>query len=125
MDKLETDFTELEKQFPSASMDRRADGSALITIRDFPLKTGWNTDRATILFVVPVGYPLARPDTFWADEGLRLSHGGMPANSGLNANYGAGPQRLWFSFHPGAWNPNRDNLVTYARLIRRRLEEAR
>ena len=125
MDKLEADFRELKGTYPSAELARRPDGSALVTIRNFRLKHGWNADMTTVSFLVPVGYPIARPDTFWADEGLRLSNGGMPANSGLNSNYGGPKPLLWFSFHPSGWNPNHDNLVTYTNLIKTRLADAR
>lgn len=122
---LEEHFRQLSDAFPSAKLDPRPDGSAVVQIQDFPVPSGWNAPKTAVLFVVPVGYPIAKPDTFWTDENLRLSTGGMPANASINANYGGAKPMLWFSFHPNSWNPQVDSLFTYAMLIRRRLSEPR
>jgi hypothetical protein len=93
-----------------------------VTIPEFPLPPGWSARATEVSFVVPLGYPVARPDTFWADADLRLQSGGFPANTNLNANYGGAAPRLWFSFHPSTWSPSRDSLLTFVRLILRRLQ---
>src|SRR2546425_1367938 len=113
MDLLQRDFNQLREVYPSATMERRSDGSALIAIPDMNLPAGWNTEKAGVIYVAPVGYPAARPDCFWTDATLRLAHGGMPANSGHNANHGGPEPLLWFSYHPSSWNPNTDNLLTF------------
>lgn len=115
----------LKRQYPNTELEHRADGSALVTISNFRVPPGWNKTSATVVFVTPAGYPQARPDCFWADEDLRLANGGMPANSGINTNYGGAAPKLWFSYHPSSWNANLDNLFNYVKLIRRRLTEAR
>lgn len=115
----------LKRHYPTADREPRADGSALITISDFPVPAGWNKTSSGILFIAPTGYPQGRPDCFWADADLRLANGGMPANSGINANYGGAVPKLWFSYHPDSWNANLDNFFTYVKLIRKRLIEAR
>ena len=125
MDKPGEHYEKLRTHFASAHLERRPDGSALVLIPDFALKPGWNKQQTTVVFIVPVGYPVAQPDTFWTDPDLRLANGGMPANSGINANYGGPSPRLWFSFHPSSWNPNLDDFLTYVKLIGRRLSEAR
>lgn len=122
MDLIESHFQKLQAQYPEATLSRRPDGSALVVIPNFLLPSGWSSQQTSILFVVPVGYPAARPDCFWADAGLRLSSGGQPSNTSVNANYGGAEQRLWFSFHPGSWHPTLDDLVTYTKLIKSRFE---
>ncbi len=102
----------------------RPDGTKLIKLT-LPVPSGWNKSSSTIWFVVPVGYPAAKPDCFWADNDLRLTSGGQPANSSYgNNSHGAQPG-LWFSWHVGPWNPNRDDLITYVHVIENRLQEAR
>ena len=118
----EQQFGRLRGNYPGSTLERQPDGSALITIPDFPLPPGWNKERTSIVFLVPVGYPMAQPDTFWADADLRLRHGGFPANTDLNTRYGRAEPRLWFSYHPTTWDPSRDTLLTFAKLIRRRLD---
>lgn len=97
-------------------------GTSLVELRDFVLPEGWNRPRTSIYFLVPVGYPVARPDTFWTDCDLRLANGSMPANTGNNQQPGVPPDLLWFSWHPSIWIPNRDNLVTYVTMIGKRFE---
>ena len=123
MDPVEEQFQALRERFPAAQLERRGDGTALVTVPNFPLPPGWSTPATTVCFVVPLGYPVARPDTFWADLDLRLASGGFPANTQMNTNYGGPQPRLWFSFHPTTWHPSRDTLLTFARLIQHRLRE--
>ncbi len=120
---LEDQFGQLKIAFPEAQIQPKLDGSAIIRLPGIALPSGWNLAATDVVFVAPVGYPVAKPDTFWADERLRLAGGGMPLNTSLNANYGGPQQMLWFSFHPNVWNPQRDNLLTYAQLIRRRFAD--
>lgn len=124
MDQIEVHYEELRghPSYRSAECRRRPDGSALIWIQQFSLPQGWNKTQTNVRFLVPVGYPIAKPDCFWTDADLRLASGVTPMNTQLNANYGGPEQLLWFSFHIGAWNANRDNLVTYANSIRSRFQ---
>lgn len=101
------------------------DGTTLVALADVPLPTGWNQATTTVDFVVPTGYPVAKPDCFYADGELRLANGAMPQSSGLNVLPGTGESRLWFSWHVASWNPATDSLLTYLRVIQRRLAEVR
>ena len=120
---LDEQFGQLKNAFPAAQLEPKPDGSAVIRLPAVALPNGWSVAATDVLFVVPVGYPVAKPDTFWADERLRLAGGAMPSNTSMNANYGGNQQMLWFSFHPNTWNPQLDNLLTYAKLIRRRFAD--
>jgi hypothetical protein len=125
MDLLDQQFEELRKTFGQATLRRRGDNTAAIEIKNFPLPEGWSTPDTSILFVVPAGYPVARPDCFWADANLKLASGQPPANSTPNNQHGGPENRLWFSWHPSSWNPNVDSLITYVNVVRRRLQELR
>lgn len=125
MDLIEQQFAELKKVFGEAKLKRRQDNSAIVEIDNFRLPEGWSAKNTSVLFVVPAGYPIARPDCFWADAGLRLASGQPPANTTPNTQHGGPEQRLWFSWHPSSWNPNVDSLLTYVNVIRRRLQELR
>jgi hypothetical protein len=122
---VEDHFGKLLVAYPRAVIEQRPDGSALVRIPEFPLPKGWNAASTTVVFIVPVGYPVAKPDAFWADASLRLGNGGVPANASINANYGGTEPLLWFSYHANSWNPQFDDLLTYAKVILRRLSEAR
>jgi Prokaryotic E2 family E len=123
MGPLEIQFESLKQQFPSASMNKLSDGSAVIVISGLQVPAGWNKPAVTVAFVAPVGYPAARPDCFWTDQDLRTVNGAVPKNTGTQPLPGGQPEpRLWFSWHAASWNANSDNLKTYVRLIEDRLK---
>lgn len=100
------------------------DGAVWIEVPNVQLPDGWNMTHCTVSFLAPVGYPQARPDCFYADQGLRLASGGMPTNANLQV---APDQqtRLWFSYHVSTWDANRDSLLTYLNVTKQRLREIR
>ena len=61
-----------------AEIQRRADGSYLITIKGVDLPDGWKPKKVDILFVAPPGYPAAKPDCFWVSPPVRLANGAIP-----------------------------------------------
>lgn len=111
--------------FPGAELITGADGMTLITLPEVRLPAGWSATVTTVWFVVPVGYPAAQPDCFWAAPDLRLANGSMPANSGVQAVPVLQTPALWFSWHLSAWRPSHDNVTTYARFALRRFDDAR
>lgn len=118
---LESQFEELRAIFPDATLTRNPDGSALITLPDVQVIAGWSKKAVTYRFVAPAGYPHAKPDCFWIDPDIRLASGAMPQASGLSAPPSTGQQLLWFSWHASTWDPNRDSLLTYARVCEQRM----
>jgi hypothetical protein len=127
---IEEQFAALKgrDRYGGATLTRLPNGTAVVTIPEFPLPAGWNRKSTTVYFVVPVGYPTARPDTFWAETGLTLASGAEPqATNRNNDTHGLPDKRnlLWFSWHPSSWNPNRDTLINYVGVIDRRLRDVR
>jgi hypothetical protein len=116
-------FETLEADHPNASLAGNQDGTFTVRVPGIPLPPGWNRQTVDIAFVVPTGYPLANPDCFWAEPDLALASGGAPKNTGQSATPGSPPNWLWFSWHPGMWDPNGSDLGTYLRLVRRRLAQ--
>lgn len=104
-------------------------GGMLIEVEDVPIE-GWNRPSAKILFLLPPGYPAGQPDCFWVEpNNFRLADGQTPqaANDG-NAIPGdavSGRSTTWFSWHVQSWNPSRDTLITYFKVILDRLKPAR
>ncbi len=125
MTPLQQQFDLLKSEFPTATLEQLPSGAAVIAIPDFVLPPGWSQPRTIVKFVAPVGYPLAKPDCFWASPDLRLQSGGAPqATNQTPIPEVNGAPMLWFSWHASQWNPNRDSLLTYARVIERRLRQA-
>ncbi len=120
----EQQFVTVAERYPASELRPMDDGARIAIIRNILLRPGlWNKPSTEVGFVVPVGYPMARPDCFWADGDLRLGNGGMPKNSQFNVQY-VFAGWLWFSYHPAQWDPSRDTLITYVRLIKQRLDDA-
>jgi hypothetical protein len=99
---------------------RQNDGTTIVTaiVR---LPPGWNQQSATVQVVLPVAFPSAQPDCFYAERSLRLASGNMPANSGFQVI--DGQQLLWFSWHLTAWNPARDTIHSYLRFVESRFRD--
>ncbi len=101
-------------------------GAHLITVPNVKLPDGWSAATVTILFLTPPGYPSAQPDCFWVEPGqFRLKNGGTPQGSNdSNPIPELVPPRqfTWFSWHLQGWNPNRDSLITFFKVIMKRFE---
>jgi hypothetical protein len=122
---LEEQLAHLQEAYPAATAAGVNGGTTLVTVPGIVLPAGWNQAVTTVKYIAPVGYPMARPDCFWAEPALRLASGGMPQSAGVNQIPGTSDTGLWFSWHLAAWNPAADSLLTYVRVIQRRLADAR
>ncbi len=107
---------------PSITLQRVVDGTSVVSFHAL-LPPGWNKASTQISFVLPVPFPAAQPDCFYADADLRLATGTMALNSGIQPL--GGVPRVWFSWHVAGWSPQRDNVSTYIRFIERRLNDPR
>lgn len=121
---LDEQIVSLQQLYPESTAVPLTDGTTVIRIPGVILPVGWNRAATEVRFVVPVGFPMARPDCFWADTDLRLATGAMPQNSGMTPVTGTQDVRLWFSWHLLGWNPLTDTVLTYARVIMDRLRRA-
>lgn len=121
MTPLQQQFELLRATYPDATLEMLPSGAALVTVPEVELPRGWSQPATTVRFLAPVGYPLARPDCFWADVGLRLEGGAMPSATNLTPIPEVNVPQLWFSWHVGQWNPNRDGLLSYFRVVLERL----
>jgi hypothetical protein len=121
---METHLTALRGVYSGSELTSLPDGTSLMKVPSVVLPDGWNQKTTTIWFLVPVGFPLSRPDCFWADADLRLASGAMPMNANLTALPLRGENRTWFSWHLQQWNPVTDGLLSYVRVIQDRLRRA-
>lgn len=108
---------------------RMPNGGMLIRILAVPV-TGWNRPAVDVLFVAPPGYPAAQPDCFWVEpNNFRLADGRTPQNSNdgnpIPGEMLPGRRTTWFSWHVQSWNPNRDSLVTFFKVVLNRLSPPR
>jgi hypothetical protein len=116
----------LQQQYPAAIAQPLPSGAILITISGVDLPPGWSKSYTAVQFVVPLGFPHAQPDCFWADQDLKLQSGTIPQNTAVNPIPETGVTALWFSWHlTQPWNPNKDTLSTWVAVIRNRLRDVR
>jgi hypothetical protein len=118
------DFKALNSRHPSAVLTELPTGAALVTL-EFDLPAGWSAAKIVLRFIMPNGYPVAPPDGFWVEPSLTVN-GKQPRNTE------PGPQipettiaNQRFSWHidAGHWSANRDDLFTWLRSSRQRLEK--
>ena len=118
-----------DKGYGEPSKTDLPDGGVLIEVPGVTLE-GWNRPSADILFLLPPGYPAGQPDCFWVEpSGFRLANQSTPQNSsdGNQIPGDVNPNRstTWFSWHVQTWNPSRDTMCTYFKVILDRLHPAR
>jgi hypothetical protein len=122
MTPLEQHFQELKQKHPGADLATFPSGASLVVVPAIALPQGWSESLTEVTFLAPIGYPLSKPDCFWAPSTLRLSGGRMPGNTAIQPIPERGGSYLYFSWHALAWNPEGDTLLTYLRVIRARFE---
>lgn len=96
-------------------------GLTIVILKKFPLPKGYNKDCTDVLIKVPVSYPNGKLDMFWTEQDLRLANATALASTSTEQILGR--QWLCFSWHPGKWNPGRDNILTFVEFINRRLAQ--
>lgn len=123
---LTIQLEQLRERFGDVQSRSMASGTTLVAVPGVHLPQGWSKASTTIRFLVPLGYPFAQLDCFWADSDLRLAHGAMPQNSASNPIPETTEQGLWFSWHlTYPWNPNRDTLSTWMNVVTERMRQVR
>jgi hypothetical protein len=132
--RIESEFAELQNYLRAekgleAELQRLGTGGYLITVKNVPVRQGWNRASVDVQFLAPPGYPAAKPDCFWVSPQLRLVGGAVPQNTNEGTAIPGDPipgrPVTWFSWHLQTWDPNTDKLVTFYSAIVKRLIPAR
>jgi len=121
---IDAQFSKIVENYKGSTIQNLPNGTSLVQVPEVNLPDGWNQKQTTIWFLIPQGYPVAKPDCFWADRDLRLKNGTMPMNTS-HTPMPNGTTELWFSWHSAKWNPNTDELLTYLHMTKTRLRELR
>jgi hypothetical protein len=123
VDVVEQQLADLRSRYPAARLQAVPDGTRLLVVPGVSVASGWSIASATVLVLVPVGYPHVKLDCFYTEATLRLATGAEPASSTIQAVFD-GSYR-WFSWHLSDWDPIRASLDQYIRFCESRLKEAR
>lgn len=126
---------QIQSEYPQAHIangKHGKHGEGLVTVPTFKLRPGWTSNKepadiCTVLFIRPCGFPAARPEHFFVDIPLRLADLSWPqaSRSGDIHGFEQWKDLHWFSWHLQAWDPSRDSLYTYLKVIHMRLNPAR
>jgi E2/UBC family protein E len=125
MNIIQEQLKQLIELHPASVITPLPDTSTLLAVPNVRIPPGWSKAESTIAFVIPAGFPTARPDCFWSDPALLLANGGPPANSNPQVPPGGAALMRWFSWHLQTWNPNRDTVYTYLDFCLGRLRDCR
>jgi|SRR6185437_5207302 len=127
MNIVEQQFEELRQHSPfeNAKLQRLPTGGYMIEVDDVPLPVGWSRGKTNLFLVIPAGFPLAAPDSFWTSPDLRLATGAFPQGAGQRPIQGFPAPLQWFSWHAGVWNPSHDSLLNFGKLVLQRFETAK
>lgn len=121
-ERLGPEVEKLRAEFGACDIRPQPDGSVVLVLGPVPLASGWGGGESRIFLVVPPGYPEQRPQGFFADGGLVLAGGAQPKCSGQNTV--AGEAATYFCWNPQLWDPAKDDLWKYAKLMAERFDEA-
>lgn len=128
MTRIEQDIEELRERFGDClTVTPLPSGAHLIEVRNYKLVPGWDQEFVTILFVAPPAFPAAQPDCFWVEPvGLRFQGGKTPQSSNdSNPIPEVSRRATWFSWHLQGWNPNWHTLMSFFKVIEKRLDPPR
>lgn len=102
---VRTQIEHVKLSYNVSDISEKPDGSIHILIVNLALPAHWNRDKIDVLVILPVGYPQTMPNGFSAKL------------DGIN----------WASvcYRPNIWDPVRDNLWKWIKMIERYFEENR
>jgi hypothetical protein len=121
-ERIETEVEKIRAEFGACDVRPQPDGSVVLVIGPVALDSGWGRAESRIFLVVPPGYPEQRPQGFFADGGLTLAGGAQAKCSGQTVI--AGEAVTTFCWNPQLWDPAKDDLWKYAKLMAERFDEA-
>lgn len=125
-DLLAQHLTEVQSVFPRAHLLENA-GNRYLVVPDVSLPVHWSSSEATLLAIIPNGYPMAALDMFWMDPELRLSDGRSPAGASTGEQHLGRPWQR-FSWHytggQNGWRLGQSSLLSHLRFCQSRLAQA-
>lgn len=102
---VKSQIERVKRDYPNLELIQQPDGSIQILINDFYLPPHWGKEKTNIMIKLPPGYPQAMPSGFQAQ---------------LDGQNWKG-----FCWRPSSWNPSKDNLWKWVKLIEKFFEENR
>ena len=105
LESVKEQIERVKLDYPDLEVIPQPNGSIQIFIKNFSLPSHWGKEKTNIQITLPAGYPQAMP-------------------SGFSAQL-AGQNWSGFCYRPSSWNPSKDNLWKWVKLIEKFFEENR
>jgi hypothetical protein len=120
------------RRYPDATLTALSNGMHRVTIPRLALPTPdqapafarYSKDATALHVMLPLGFPLVKPELFWTDADLRCEHGGYPYCTDPFLRWYWEPEntlRWWI--RPLTWNGYRDAIYNYLMFAKAHLWE--
>lgn len=93
-----------------------------IIIQDYAFPEAYHPRQASLLIIIPAGYPNAKPDMFWTNPDIRMINGSWPKSSEVHQDFQGMNWQRW-SRHLNNWRSGVDNLKTYMASVRKEINK--
>lgn len=118
---VQAQIERLKQDYPLVEVRPQADGSHHLIVGPIRLGHGWNRAETSVLVILPVGYPQARPQGFSAEANILLASGQGPSGSGVTQIGGEAWRQ--FCWQPSNWEHDRETLWRYVKFCERRFAD--
>lgn len=120
-------LTEVKHTYPEARIEEFG-GQRYLVVPNCSITEHWNSDKVTVMVILPNGFPIAAPDMFWVMPHLALQDGRVPEGaSQIEQHMDKSWQR--FSWHmtegAAAWRVGHSSMLTYLHFCMSRLALAK
>jgi hypothetical protein len=101
---------------------RNGDGVHVI-IDNYNFPEAYQSRQASLLIILPAGYPNANPDMFWTCPDVKLINGAWPKAAEHHETYNGRSWQRWSRHSTGQWRPGIDDLQTFLASVRKEVDK--
>jgi hypothetical protein len=118
---VQNQIDRVRQAYPNLVVSQQPDGSIDLELPTYELPPGWTKQQTSVLVSIPVGYPDNKPYGLYVDPDLGLASGQQAG--GLRPQAKSGRNWSFFSWNSAEWDPHRDPLWKYVKIMLSRFEE--
>lgn len=93
-----------------------------VVINNYNFLETYQPRKASLLIILPSGYPNANPDMFWTYPDVKLVSGAWPKSSEYHETYNGKNWQRWSRHSNGKWRPGIDCLETFLASVRKEID---
>lgn len=127
VDEIEDLLPEIDRDFLAEKGYKykvsRVGNAVHVMIDDFPFPVAYTPRSATLLVILPPGYPNANLDMFRTIPDVRLANGVWPKNANARETHAGVSWQRWSRHFNAAWRQGVDNLRTFIASVKHELDK--